>query len=348
KQDIPKPNSVVETISSATSSGINFYITDETFSFESDAKKTCVERMNNIKNYGVSVIGCRVIEKDNDYSFIIEYIPELKNSQLVNPIIISEYLSSRSYWNENDAEKNVESAFMKLKNSPLKPIDKIVFENNGEYFFKITYIVTNIIKKSQKYYVKFEKIILGNYTFESEAKKAIPQIINNLKQNNIAALKGKVIERNNNYSVEIEYLNKTNNINTSYNNPEYSVDKYVSQETFTFETEALKEGIKRNDMFLKAGLNVILNYAVQNNNDWSFGTDYIVKNIYKNGILVGKEHLIKRYDNIEVFDFESEAKKELEEKIKNFKEAGLYPISYKVFEVNSGYSFFIDYIHKIN
>lgn len=330
------------------SSTISVYKTDEIFTFEDQAKKTCNERFSILKNYGVSVIGCNVIEKDGDYTFTIDYIAELKESQRLNSILIEDYISSKSYWNETLAKKEMENSFLRFKNSQLKPIEKTVIEMNGEYYFKISYVVNNILKRSSKYYVNFEKFLTGSYPFESEAEKNITKIMENLKILGIAVVRGSVVEKNDKYFIEIEYINKRDNISTLYKNPEYSLEKYISDELFPFEDTALKEGTKRNDSFLKLSIPVILNYSIQKENDWSFGIDYFVKNIYKNGLFVGKEYRINRYTSSQIFDFENEAKKELNERLKNLNSIGVSVISYKVFETEAGYSFLIDYLEKTN
>lgn len=342
-KEISKPKPLVE---SNTGSKITSYVSKETFPFELDAKKSCEEKLLMLKNYGISVIGCNIIKKGNDYSFTIEYISELKNPQSVNSVIITDYTPLKTYWNESLAKKEMENSFTKFKSSPLKPIDKKIVENGGEYTFNILYVVQNIIKKQQKYYVRIDKVKLGNYIFESEAKKNIQSLINLLKQSGVAPIGGKVVENNNEYAIEIEYLNKTDESLAQYNNPEYSIDTYISEEVFPFEDNALREGLTRNDSFTKLGMSVLLNYAVPTENDWTFGIDYVVKNIYKNGVFTKKEFSIKRYINPQRFDFEADAKKSLNEKIKNFNDIGLYPVSYRVIEDSQEYSFIIDYIEK--
>lgn len=328
------------------SSQIMSYTTDEVFPFESDAKKSCQEKAEILKGYSISVLGCNIVERENDYSFIIEYLPEIKNPQLVSSIVIDDYLPLKTYWNESLARKEMENAFGRFKNSLLKPIDKRIIEKEGGYSFRITYLVQNIIRRLERYYARIDKVRIGSYTFETEAKKSIPTLINLLKQNGVAAISGKVVEEGEYYRVEIDYLNKTDERLTRYNNPQYSIERYISEERFPFEDNAVYEGIKRNESFLKAGMPVILNYAIEKEADWSFGIDYAVKNIYKNGIFVKKEYSIQRYTNPQIFDFESSAKKALDEKIRNFTEAGLYPVGYKIIETSNGYTFIIDYLQK--
>ncbi|MEW6011919.1 MAG: hypothetical protein AB1602_00815 [Elusimicrobiota bacterium] len=325
-------------------SKISVYYSGELFPFETEAKKACENMSNKFKEYEISIIGCNTVEKENNYSYSIEYLSRLTNPEKISSVIIKEYEPNKTYWNESLAKKELNNSVLKFKNSPLKIIDYQTIEKMGEYSFKIKYAVNNVLKKSKEYYVAINKITAGKYTFESEAKKDIQRVISLLKQNNISALNGSVTQNGNDYSIEIEYFNKTDGSNSSF--PEYSIENYSSEEKFPFEDNALKEGTKRNEAFSKAGINVIHNFAIPLENDWSFSTDYIIKNIYRNGSLLGKEFKITRYQNPNSFDFENQAKKALEEKIKNFNSAGLYVISSNIYETANSYSFYIDYIEK--
>lgn len=337
---LPKPK-----ISTEKPSGFVSYISEESFSFESDAKKSCEEKVMIFNSYGVGIIGCNIFEKNNNYYFTIDYIPELNNPNQLNSVIINDYLANKHYWNSSLAKKDMEISFSRFKNSPLKPIEKMIIEIDGNYTFKIKYVVQNIIKRSHKYYVRIDKVRIGKYTFETEAKKDISKLINLFKQNGVAAIGGKIVEEDG-YSIEIEYLNKTDENFTKYNNPEYSIDTYISQEVFAFEDEAMREGIKRNDVFEKASIPVLFNYSLTVENNWTFAFDYAVKNIYRNGKFVKKEHSIERYTSPQIFNFEDEARKVLYDKIRIFNNVGLYPVSYKIEECNDGYTFIIDYIKR--
>lgn len=337
----------IATIDSSISMGILIYSTDEEFTFESDAKKECENRSNILKNYGISIMGCNVLEKGNDYTFTIEYLPELKNPDSLNSVLIKEYTPAKTYWNENLAKTELSNSVGKFKNSPLKIIDSKTTEEGNEYSFKIIYSVNNVLKKSKTYYAMFKDFIYGKYTFESDAKKNINGVINTLKQSGINAVSGKVVPSiDGNYSIKITYLIKTTELNKISERPEYTIETYRSEETFPFENNALNEGKKRNDAFTKAGIAVIHNYSYPIDNDWSFAIDYAIKNIYRFGNFVGKEFLIKRYDNPQSFDFESDAKKAMNEKINNFNSASMYVISSKTYEVGNNYSFYIEYIEK--
>jgi len=343
------PKNILYTIDTTLrTNNILTYTTDEVFSFESEAKKTCNDKLNTLKNFSISVIGCNILEKGNDYTYTIDYIPELKNPNFINSVIIEEYQSPKNYWNENLAKKELNNSLSKFNTSPLKVFDSQTVEVGNEYSFKLRYINENVLKKSKVYYAKFEKTVFGKYTFESDAKKDIPSAINRLKNIGVAAISGRVIENGNDYAIEIEYINKVDDLNKPSKNPLYSIIGYYCRETFPFEDDALREAEKRNEIFAKAQVNVIHNYAYPFDNDWSFAIDFVVKNTYRNGIFIGKEYLIKRYTNPQEFDLESEAKKEMQEKTNNFNSSQLYVVSSKVYETGNGYSFYIDYIEKQN
>jgi len=346
KPEIPLPHLQTEENLNNMRKDIHIYTTKDIFPFEYEAKKECDKKINILKNFSIHVIGCNIIEKGNDYSYTIEYIPELKKPDLVPSIIINEYKPSKTYWNENLAKKELNKSLSRFQQSPLNLIDYEILEIENEYSFKILYIDKNILKKTKTYYVNFEKFTYGKYSFESEAKKNIYIITNKLKQKNIQVFSASVIENGNDYSIEIEYINKVDDITKPSKNPLHSISSYIAEEIFPFENNALNEADKRTEVFLKANMNVIHTYAYPKDNDWSFAIDYVVKNLYKNGTFVRKEYTIKRYKNPSNFDFESEAKKAMHEKINNFNNAGLYVVGWQVYESSGNYNFYIDYIGK--
>lgn len=329
-----------------SSTNIKTYSTEEVFAFESDAKKECEKRTNVLKNYGLKVLGCNILEKENNYTFTIEYLPLLSNPNSINSVLIKDYTSPKTYWNESFAKREMENSFSNFKNSPLKVIDKKIIEAGDEYTFTITYVVENVLKKTKTYYGVFNKATYGRYTFQSDAEKDIPSALNILKNAGISVVRARVLEYNSDYTIEVEYLNKSDRTDIVSEKPLYTITTYISEETFPFEDDALKEGIKRNNAFTKAGAFVVHNYAVACENDWTFAFDFCVKNIYKGDYLIGKEVLVKRYTNPQTFDFENDAKKNMNEKINNFNNSGLYVISAKIFEITNNYSFFIDYLEK--
>lgn len=336
---VPQP-----TIENSDATDIKTYTSDEIFTFENEAKARAEKMSTILKDYGITVLGYNITEKGNDYSFNIEYLPLLKNPRMINSVLIKKYTPVSTYWNESLSKKAMENAIANFKNSPLKMIDAKTLENGSDYSFYILYSVNNVLKKSKSYYVTFEKFNYGIFTFENQAEKEINSAISSLNQMGIAAIKGKVIPSGNDYSIEIEYLNKTD---YEEKKPEYSIETYKCMEKFPFEEQALKESISRNEIFSKAGLKPLHNYTYENDNDHSFAIDYIVKNIYKKESAY-KEHLIKRYNNPSSFDFENEAKKAMLEKVNNFNSANLYVISSSTYEIGNSYTFYIEYIEKQN
>ncbi len=345
KKEIPNPSYRIELNSP---SNICAYESPSTFPFQSNAKNACEKKLAILKEYGVSVIGCNLIEKENEYSFTLEYLCELKNPALINSVIIKEYRSPKTYWSENLAEEEMKKTYKRFQSSKLIPLEKIVEENNNGYSFKIRYIVNNLLKKSQKYYVNIENTKYGRYIFESDANNNINSVISLFKKAGVCAFDAVVENEVDYYTIKVVYINKSDTIAAPLAiNPEYSIENYTSSEGFPFEDTALNEGLKRNQVFEKAFLTPIHNYSVNINNDsWTFSTDYVVKNIYKNGVFIKKEYVIKRYINPTTFDFESDAESVMRDKISNFNSAGLYVISSKVYEISGNYSFLIDYIEK--
>lgn len=345
KKEMPQPSHKIEV---NQSSKISIYESENIFPFASNAKTMCEKKASTLKEYGVSVIGCNVIERGGGYSFTLEYLHELKNPSLINSVLIKEYRPSKTYWNEDLAKREMEKTYRRFQNSKLIPLERRIEEIGNEYSFKIIYIVNNVLKKTQKYYVNIEKTFYGKYIFESDAKNDIETVINLFKKAGICAFDANVEDKADYYTIKVVYINKSDTIAIPLTiNPEYSIENYTSSEEFSFEDIALNEGLKRNAVFEKAFLIPISNYSVNINDDnWTFSTDYVVKNIYRNGVFLKKEYVIKRYINPTTFDFDNDAEKAMRDKISNFNSVGLYVISYKVYGTLGSYSFLIDYIDK--
>lgn len=339
----PAPQQQLHVTGPEAPSGISLYSTDEVFTFERDAEKAAEERAALFRGFGLTVLGSNVTEKDNDYTFNIEYSPLLKNPENIKAVLLKEYAPAKSYWTGNLAKEALNSALVNFKNTPLRVLDSILTED-GDYSFSVSYAVNNLLQKGRPYYAKFGKTVYGRYTFESQAAKDAPSVLARFRQNGIPAVKAKTVSSGNDYALEVEFLKKTDN---GKERPEYSVENYRCGEKFTFENGALKEALARNAVFAKAGLRTLHVYAFENGGDYSFAVDYAVKNLYrKEGVF--REFEIKTYQNPETFDFESAAKKALEAKKANFDAAGLYVISSGVYEAGNDYSFYLEYLEKQN
>lgn len=326
---------------------ISLYSSNEIFPFEDNARKACNDKLNTFRKYQIDIIGCNIIAKDNDYTYTIEYLSQLKNPSSIPSVLIDKYHSSINYWNENLARNELNFSLSNLKNTPVKIIDSSIIDNGQEYGFVIKYAVDNVVKKSKNYYVFIDKTDYGKYTFQSQAESDIQRVISLFNQNNIPVLQATAKEKDNEYTIEVEFFNKSDNPSSFVRNPLYSIETYKCDEEFNFQNNAIDEAKKRNSVFVKAGLFPISNYAVESENNWFFLTDYIVKNIYKNGVVIGKEFMIRRYNNPINFDFESDAIKAMNEKAGNFNSSGFYVISSKTYETGDNkYSFYIDYIEK--
>ena len=66
------------------------YSTDETVTFESQAKPAMDARINALKAAGITTLGGRVVELGNDYSFVIDYLPTVKNGAALPPAVLVE------------------------------------------------------------------------------------------------------------------------------------------------------------------------------------------------------------------------------------------------------------------
>jgi len=66
------------------------YTTDETFTFESQVKPALDARIAALQAAGVTTLGGRAVPAGNDYSFVIDYIPTVKNGAALPPAVLVE------------------------------------------------------------------------------------------------------------------------------------------------------------------------------------------------------------------------------------------------------------------
>ncbi|HBA61278.1 MAG TPA: hypothetical protein DCZ92_10775 [Elusimicrobia bacterium] len=323
---------------------IAVYTTDETFTFESEVKPALDARIAALKAAGLTTLGGRAVPAGNDYSFAIDYIPTVKNGAALPPaVIVDTYNNGAAYWPERAAEAAMKACVANFRAAKLAVLGSSLIDAGSDTSFSVDYLQKSLLRPTQEYAVKFETYTGGKFTFESEAVKNIPAYLALLKQAGVPALRGKAVKRaDGDYAVQVEYVVKTNSFGPR---PQYSVTRYDSREVFTFEKDAQAASQARLPAFAAAGVPPLSNFARKEGNDYSFGVDFLVVNIYQQGGVIPSA-AVETYQAPETFTFDSEARKAMAEKAAAFNAAGLGVIGSAVTGSIGSYTYSVDYIAK--
>lgn len=323
---------------------IAVYTTDEEFSFESQAGPAMQARINALKAAGLTTLGGRVVELGNDYSFVIDYIPAVKNGAALPPAVLVEtYKNGASYWLDSEAAETMNACAANFRAARLPVLGSYLYDAGSDSAFAVDYLVKNLLRPTQEYDVKFEYYTGGKFTFESEAAKAVPSYLALFRQAGVPAIRGKAVSRpDRDYAVTVEYVVKTNRYGPR---PQYSVSRYDSRETFTFDKEALKASRAALPAFANAGVPPLSAVVRPEGRDYSYSVDFLVGNIYQQGG-VTPSAAIETYQASETFTFDSEAKKALAEKAASFNAAGLPVVGSAVTGSLGSYTYVLDYVVK--
>ena len=339
---LPRPGAYAPATPPAAA--IAVYATDEEFSFESQAKPAMDARINALKAAGLTTLGGRVVEAGNDYSFVIEYLPTVKAGAALPPAVLVEtYKNGATYWIEREAEEAMKASAASFRAAKLAVLGSYVYEAGRDSAFAVDYLVKNLLRPTQEYDVKFEKYSGGQFTFESEAEKAVPSYLSLFRQAGVPAIRGKAVERSDgDYSVEVEYVVKTNK---SGRRPQYSVARYEAREVFSFEKDALAASKAALPAFARAGVPPLGGLVRPEGRDYSYSVDFLVGNIYQaSGVIPSAA--VQTYVSPETFTFESEAEKALAEKVAAFNAGGLPVVGAAVSGQIRDYTYAIDFIAK--
>lgn len=320
------------------------YSTDETVTFESQAKPAMDARINALKAAGITTLGGRVVELGNDYSFVIDYLPTVKNGAALPPAVLVEtYKNGASYWLDSEAKETMNACAANFRAAKLPVLGSYLYEVGNDSAFAVDYLVKNLLRPTQEYDVKFENYTGGKFTFESEAVKNIPAYLALFRQAGVPAIRGKAVARpDGDYAVMVEYVVRTNKYGAR---PQYSVSRYDSRETFTFDKEALKASRAALPAFANAGVPPLSAVVRPEGRDYSYSVDFLVGNIYQQGGVIPSA-AIETYQAAETFTFESEAKKALAEKTAAFSAAGLPVVGSAVTGSLGSFTYIIDYVAK--
>lgn len=337
RRPVPPPPTPVE---------IAVYVTDEEFTFASDAKTALSERLAAFRNAGLTPLGGRVVEKPNRrHTFAIDYIPTVEHgAQLPPAVLVSTYRSGAAYWLERGAEEAMLSAAANLGDAGVEVLGHYLVAAGRDYSFAVDYLVSNMLRPTARYDVKFSLFTTGKFTFESEAAAAVANLTARLNSAGVPVLRGRAVKRpDRDYAVELEYAVRTNGHGAL---PPYAIARYDSRETFPFEDGAIKAADERLPSFGSAGVPAVHGFARKVNRDYSFSVDYLVRNIYSGGTAYPAA-VVKAYQAVETFTFESEAETAMKEKAKAFNDGGFTVVGAKVVPSGRDYSYVLDYIAKV-
>ena len=320
------------------------YSTDETFSFESQAKPAMDARIAVLKAAGITTLGGRVVPAGNDYSFAIDYIPTVKNGAALPPaVMIDTYKNGANYWRSADAQAAMNACAANLKNAQVPVLSSYLYDAGNDSAFAVDYVIRNLLRPTPEYDVVFTSYQGGKFTFESEAVKNIGAYSSLFKSAGIPVIRGKAVQRpDGDYSVQVEYVVRSNKYGAR---PQFSIARYDSQETYTFDSEALKASQERLGVFTRAGVPPVSNIVRPSDSNYSFSIDYIVSNIYQQGGVIPSA-AIETYQASETFTFDTEAKKAMQEKAAAFEAAGLPVIGSRVTGSLGSFTYAIEYITK--
>ncbi|MDO8806349.1 MAG: hypothetical protein Q7R35_18200 [Elusimicrobiota bacterium] len=334
-------------VSPVTPPGANIanYVTDEEFSFESQAKPAMDARIAVLKAAGITTLGGRVVETPGrDYTFVIDYLPTVKNGAAMPPaVIIETYKNGASYWLDADAQAAISATAANLRNAQIPVLGSYMYDAGNDSAFAVDYAVKNLLRPTPEYNVVFNNYQGGKFTFESEAKKNIDAYAAVFKAAGVPVIRGKAVERpDGDWAVQLEYAVKNNRYGAR---PQFSIARYDAQEIFTFDKEALKASKERLPVFSKAGVPPVSNIVRPEGRDYSFSIDYIVGNIYQQGGVIPSV-AIETYQAPETFTFDTEAKKAMAEKAAAFNAADMAVVGSRVTGSLGSFSYALDYVVK--
>ena len=320
------------------------YATDETFTFESQAKPALDARVNALKAAGLTTLGGRVVPAGNDYSFVIDYVPTVKNGAALPPaVLVDTYRNGAAYWRQQDADAALKACAANFRSAGLAVLGAYLEEAGTDNAFAVDYLQKNLLRPTQEYAVKFERYTGGKYTFESEAVKAVPSFLALFKQAGVPAIRGKAVPRpDRDYAVEVEFVVKTNG---SGPRPQYSAARYDARAVFPFEKDALAAGQAALPGFAAAGAPPLSSVSRKEGSDYSYSVDFLVGNIYQPGGTV-PSIAIQTYQAAETFTFDTEAKKALQEKVAAFNAGGLPVVGSAVTGSLGSFTYAVDYVAK--
>ena len=130
------------------------YSTDETVTFESEAKPAMDARIAVLKAAGITTLGGRTVPLGNDYSFVIDYLPTVKGNAALPPAVLMEtYKNGASYWLEKDADAAMKACAAAFRGAKLPVTGSSLYDAGTDHAFAVDYVVKNVLRPAQDYAV---------------------------------------------------------------------------------------------------------------------------------------------------------------------------------------------------
>jgi len=320
------------------------YTTDETVTFESQAKPAMDARIAALNAAGLTTLGGRVVPLGNDYSYVIDYLPTVKNGTALPPaVLMGTYNNGAAYWLANDATAAMTACASAFRSAGLPVLGSYLYPAGSDNAFAVDYLVKNVLRPTPEYDVKFMYYTGGKFTFESDAVKNIPAYLAQFKAAGVPAIRGKAVGRpDNSYAVQVEYVVKTSKFG---DRPLYSVARYDARETFPFEKDALAASKTRLPAFTAAGVPPVSSVSRPEGTNYSYSVDFLVQNIYQQGGVIPSA-AIQTYQAPETFTFDTEAKKAMADKAAAFNAAGMGVVGSAVTGSLGSFTYVVDYVAK--
>lgn len=318
------------------------YAAFETYTFKSDAEEAIEPRMSLLRAAGIQTLGGRVVKKENRYSFVIEYLPQVKHGENIPPAVIMErYDSPSAYWLEREAEAAGTAAKAAMSAGGLSPLGVAIYKSGKDYAFRVDYAVKDLMRRTPFYDVAIKSFESGDYTFESDAEEAAPGLMSGMKRAGLAPISAVPLRKaDRRWTLRAEHAVR---LNKGPARPSHSIARYEPGETFTFDSGALEAGRETAAKFDAAGVKAVNHWARKINRDYAFGLDFIIRNIYQ-GFTVVPSAKVLTYSSPETFTFESEAKTALAEKAERFNAEGLPVVGGRTVEAGRDHSYSLDYL----
>lgn len=320
------------------------YTTDETFTFENQAKPAMDARIAALQAAGVTTLGGRVVPAGNDYSFVIDYVPTVKAGAALPPAVLVEtYSNGASYWPSQSAAAAMNDCAAYFRAARLPVVGSRTEESGANGSFALDYLVNDVLPRAPRYNVKFRTYTGGKFTFESEARNNVPSYLALFRQAGVPAVRGEAVPRpDGNYAVRVEYAVREG---MEGPRPQYSVVRYDGRATFPFEKDALAAGKTALPLFANAGVPPLSAVSRPAGNDYSYSVDFLVQNFYQHGAVVPSA-AVETYQAQETFTFDQDAQKALADKTAAFNAAGLPVVGSAVTGQLGSFTYVLDYVAK--
>ncbi len=180
------------------------------FTFESEAAKNSQVLLNKLKNAGFAAFAARPVEKDGKWKVEAEYFYKSDKYKTVRPeYSIRTYGSPSLYAFEKDALREGKKIISNLPGE-IFPLAVYAVQKENDWTFLMDYAVKNIYLKEKnlpEYEIK-KYFNPENFTFESQAEKAMEEKFAKFFQAGLYPVGKGIIKKDGDYTFYIEYFSR--------------------------------------------------------------------------------------------------------------------------------------------